>query len=168
MNLFILDNDPVIAARMNCDKHVNKIILEALQMLCLAHLENGSTETWLWNAHTHRNNHVSRWVRENVGNYNWTCQHAMELCSEYTIRYGKVHKCQPMLQWCTDNIPSIPDEDMSPFRQAVAKDCYHDDPIMAYHDYYVRYKRRLAKWKLGNVPQWFTDRCLIEDSKIFV
>ena len=37
MNIFILDNDPVIAAQMQCDKHVVKMIVESAQMLSTAH-----------------------------------------------------------------------------------------------------------------------------------
>ena len=37
MNLFILHNDPVIAAQMQCDKHVVKMIIESAQMLSTAH-----------------------------------------------------------------------------------------------------------------------------------
>ena len=33
MNIFVLDEDPVVAATMSCDKHVVKMILETAQML---------------------------------------------------------------------------------------------------------------------------------------
>ena len=36
MNLFILSLDPAIAAEEMMDKHVNKILLEAIQMLSTA------------------------------------------------------------------------------------------------------------------------------------
>ena len=37
MNIFILDEDPTIAAQMQCDKHVVKMIVESAQMLSTAH-----------------------------------------------------------------------------------------------------------------------------------
>ena len=37
MNIFVLDNDPVIAAQTQCDKHVVKMIVESAQMLSTAH-----------------------------------------------------------------------------------------------------------------------------------
>ena len=37
MNIFILDNDPAIAAKLQCDKHVVKMIVESAQMLSTAH-----------------------------------------------------------------------------------------------------------------------------------
>jgi len=37
MNLFILHEDPVIAAQMQCDKHIPKMVVESGQMLSTAH-----------------------------------------------------------------------------------------------------------------------------------
>jgi len=37
MNIFILDKDPVLAAQLQCDKHVVKMIVESAQMLSTAH-----------------------------------------------------------------------------------------------------------------------------------
>ena len=37
MNIFYLDEKPMTAARMHCDKHVVKMILESAQMLSTAH-----------------------------------------------------------------------------------------------------------------------------------
>jgi hypothetical protein len=36
MNIFVLDLDPVTAARMHCDKHVPKMCVEAAQMMASA------------------------------------------------------------------------------------------------------------------------------------
>jgi hypothetical protein len=37
VNIFILNEDPMIAAREQCDKHVVKMIVESAQMLSTAH-----------------------------------------------------------------------------------------------------------------------------------
>ena len=37
MNIFILDEDPHVAAQMLCDKHVPKMIIESAQMLSTVH-----------------------------------------------------------------------------------------------------------------------------------
>lgn len=37
MNIFHLDRDPVVAARMMCDKHVVKMIVEYAQLMSTAH-----------------------------------------------------------------------------------------------------------------------------------
>ena len=45
MNIFILDNDPVIAAQMQCDKHVVIMIVESGQMLSTVHrMRDGKME----------------------------------------------------------------------------------------------------------------------------
>ena len=37
MNIFYLDHDPVVAAKMHCDIHSSKMISESVLMLCNAH-----------------------------------------------------------------------------------------------------------------------------------
>lgn len=44
MNIFVLDENPVIAARMHCDKHVPKLIVETAQMMASALRRHGATD----------------------------------------------------------------------------------------------------------------------------
>ena len=37
MNLFVLNENPVIAAQEQCDKHINKMVIESAQMLSTTH-----------------------------------------------------------------------------------------------------------------------------------
>lgn len=47
MNIFVLDQDPEIAAKMHCDSHCVKMILEYGQLLSTAHrLLDGTLRTW--------------------------------------------------------------------------------------------------------------------------
>jgi hypothetical protein len=187
MNLFVLSLNPRHAAMQNCDKHVCKIILEAADMMCLAHWHFGfpsirrapkilreprlitnnkgvQRQVWYYRPQSQSNNHVSIWVRTSLENYRWTCQHALALCDEYERRYThnlqkkglSCHSTRPVIEWFAANEPPIPITDLTPFRQAVAEDCYNPDVVKAYRDYYVRYKARFAKWRLGNQPSWFT------------
>lgn len=156
MNIFILDRDPVVAAEQCCDAHVCKIILEVAQMMGIAHHLSGTINVPINFAKTHKNNHVSKWVRETKGNYEWTGKHGMALCQEYEFRYGKIHQYKEKIIWMCNNIPSIiPDGDLTEFTQAVAEDCYDDDPVVAYHVYYKKYKKKFAKWKNRPIPDWF-------------
>lgn len=175
MNLFILNPDPVLAAQENCDKHVCKIILEAAQMVMLAYqvlgMPDAKPDFEIWNAKTHKNNHISKWVRHNTANFMWTVDHGLALCEEYELRYKKTHKVKRMLEWCKENPPpSLPVGALTTFRQAVAEDCYsspladereiatHGQIVEAYRTYYVKYKARFAKWTARPIPQWFADR----------
>lgn len=165
MNLFILDEDPVIAASLNCDIHVNKIILEAASCMCAAHWEYGFPnldkapkifQDGKYRGKTHHNNHITKWVRESRENYRWTYKHAIELCNQHTLRstHKRQHATRSLIEWLGENEPPILLNPMTPFRQAVAEDCYHSNPVVAYWVYYVTCKTHLAYWSLG-VPSWY-------------
>jgi hypothetical protein len=89
MNLFYLHRDAYEAARLQCDKHVVKMILETAQMLSTAHVELDGQQV-AYKA-THKNHPSTVWVRSQ-------CRHYAGLSAydgagrEYTRRYGKVHK----------------------------------------------------------------------------
>ena len=42
MNIFVLDQDPSIAAQYNCDKHIVKMVLELFQQLGSAVIRHGA------------------------------------------------------------------------------------------------------------------------------
>jgi hypothetical protein len=91
MNLFILDSDPVTAAKFNQDLHVKKIIIEGAQMLGnaydrvrLAQNDVPRTDRGTPRVGGLPNHPMSKWVRENKSNYKWTLDHVKELCREYT------------------------------------------------------------------------------------
>ena len=45
MNIFVLDDNPITAAKQHCDKHVVKMIIESAQMLSTAHRMLDGKET---------------------------------------------------------------------------------------------------------------------------
>ena len=90
MNLFYLHHDPVEAARLQCDRHVVKMILETAQMLSTAHLELDGIKVAYKS--THKNHPSTVWVRSSAASYHWAFTHMMALGDEYTRRYGKIHK----------------------------------------------------------------------------
>lgn len=167
MNLFILDEDPTIAASLNCDTHVNKIILEATQCMCAAHWEHGfqlfksapnKLQEGKYRGACCHNNHITKWVRETTNNYQWTYDHAVELCKQHKYRYNKPlnHATLEIIHWLGQNIPNIPNKPQTQFRQAVAKECYHTNPVVAYWTYYAIHKSHLTSWKRVPTPSWHT------------
>ena len=90
MNIFYLSRNPVEAAKMQCDKHVVKMILETAQLLSTAHAElDGASVAY---KPTHKNHPSAVWVRSSLQHYVWTVVHLEALGSEYERRYQKVHK----------------------------------------------------------------------------
>ena len=161
MNIFVLDNDPYVAAQMMCDKHVVKMILEGCQMLSTVHsldvVQDNKPKLYKPCFHNHP---CTIWARASKSNYYWLANHTYELTNEYTSRYGKVHKSTSMAQWFTHNPPSnLPNTICTKFAQAMPEVYKNTDAVKAYRAYYVGDKRRFAKWSNGKTPKWFLDEC---------
>lgn len=114
MNIFILDEDPVKAAEMQCDKHVVKMITESAQMMSTAHrlldgkmvmkpsksgkrmvkyydLYEGADDLemeMILMKNVHEHHPCTIWTMESSGNYEWHWEHLNALCKEYTRRYS--------------------------------------------------------------------------------
>lgn len=136
---------------MQCDKHVVKMILESAQMLCTVF---SKIETPY--KHTHVNHPCTKWSRESYENYQWLLSHAFELCNQYNLRYGKTHKSQAIIQWCSDNVNENMFNKMgrTPFAQAMPDKYKQPDAVGAYRTYYLNEKMAFAKWKNDNKPDW--------------
>ena len=150
MNIFYLDKDPEVAAKVQYNKHVVKMILESAQMLCTAHRFYGNDSVPYKTAHL---NHPSTiWTRENANNYKWLFRHMMHLGDEYTKRYGKTHlsitKCWDILCHLPPNIPQ------EPFEQPpqCMPDEYKDKcSVQAYWNYYIGEKHTVANPKTEKI-----------------
>ena len=112
MNIFYLDSDPIVAARVQYNKHVVKMILESAQMLCTAHhhyAELYNYTTFVPYKKAHYNHPSTIWVRGNISQYRWLYNHMIALGDEYTKRYGKTHlsitKCKRTLQFHPNGMP---------------------------------------------------------------
>ena len=151
MNIFVLDKNPKIAAQMACDKHVVKMILESAQMLCtVAHNNNFNAP---YKA-AFKNHPCTLWTGKTKQNWSWLVDHALELCAEYTRRYGKEHKSQKHIEWCNSLPIELSNEGLLPFAQAMPVQYKNDCAVTAYRAYYHGEKARFAKWKNG-APSWW-------------
>ena len=152
MNIFYLDEDPKLCAQYHCDKHCVKMIVEQVQLLSTAHWMTGGEAP---HKKTHINHPSNKWVRESLSNYVWLCDMTMELCKEYTYRYGKTHKTQQHLEWCIVNLPNIEDKGFTEMPQAMPDECKRENPIDGYRNYYNVEKAYMCKWKNRITPEWF-------------
>lgn len=192
MNIFILDENPVTAAMLQCDKHVVKMILESAQMLSTAHRILDGTETRIrsksgkttvknWILPDERESvlykavHVGHpctvWSMESKANYNWHFKHYNALHNEYQYRYGKIHKSYTdlaeLLRNAPDNIPDIP---MTPFKLAMgaAPECINEsDPVGSYRAFYQTKQERFSMvWTKRDIPEWFKVKEIYYDRTI--
>jgi hypothetical protein len=78
------------------------------------------------------------------------------MCEEYTKRYGRQHAGENICRWYYSNMPAtLPMLQMTPFAQAMPEDCRNTDAVTAYRNYYVKYKKEIAKWNYTGDPEWF-------------
>ena len=183
MNIFYLDNHVSRCAEMHNSKHTIKMILEYCQLLSTAHRILDGTETTIKSASgrnvkrftlpdhrdgllysaTHINHPSAIWVRQSLSNYMWLSHLLVELCHEYTYRYGKVHKCESiglvkcLLNNVPENIPNGPFTEPTPAMPDDVK--VSGDSIASYRNYYIQNKTHLASWsgKINSrsVPEWY-------------
>jgi hypothetical protein len=115
MNLFILSLDPAKTAEYMMDKHIAKIILEAVQMLCTtqrllagAGAGAGECDPCVYKI-AHKNHPVTIWCRAAQANFIWTLDLIDAMHAEWKYRYGhpahKQHKSYIVAQYLRQNIP---------------------------------------------------------------
>ena len=173
MNIFVLDLDPRVSARMMCDSHVVKMTLESCQMLATILRESGATDDDLLDANiitksgtpyksTHKNHPCVRWLMECGANRFWFAQHASWLAREYCVRYHKHHACHAPI----DNAVNLMLKkkmfgdaskrfDKTPFAQAMPDEYKQEDAVQAYRDYYINEKAGICKWTVRSPPEWW-------------
>lgn len=182
MNIFVLDRDPVVAAQMQCDKHVVKMIVESAQMLSTAHRlldgtkekrksvsgktmvdywvhPNSNMENTLYKA-VHVKHPDTIWSMLSNNNYNWHYVHFCALCDEYTHRYGKVHATDELLR----DILSKPPRNIhvgrltqQPLAMLSNPECMFEDVVKSYRAFYhTKQERFKMAWTTRAMPDWFT------------
>lgn len=157
MNIFVLDEDPRLAAEAQCDQHVVKMTLETAQLLCAAFPEGAAPYR-----RSHYNHPCAVWARTSANNFLWLWEHGVWLANEYEHRFGKEHKSLSVIRWCLDNfehsdVPAC--GDLTAFAQAMPEQYRRDNPVSAYRAYYLGAKRDFARWNNGRAaPGWWEER----------
>ena len=183
MNIFILDDVPVKAAQLQCDKHVVKMIVESAQMLSTVHRmidgvmerrpsKSGSMlqyfkldderEGILYKA-CHYNHPSTVWTREGCCNYTWHYNHFIALCDEYTYRYGKVHSTDAKLRDILKALPVNIKQGKTAYKLAMSSnpECVINDlggtnAVESYRKFYETKQHRFnMAWTKREVPEWF-------------
>ena len=88
------------------------------------------------------------------------CELGLELCNEYTYRYGKRHKSQDVLEWCLVNRPNIKDIGFTEPAKAMPDEYKVKSVVDSYRNYYMGAKSGFAVWKNREKPFWFQEKVL--------
>lgn len=170
MNLFVLHSDPVRAARMHCDKHLTKMLVETAQLLSYAHrLENSAYadkhDLYALNR-GHAGHPCTLWLLEDARNYRWSYDLLHALLAEYDYRYqglsaGKYARVVAM----ADALRKLPKSYDTPskgepplFVMAMGKfpECMGDCAVESYRRYYIMDKQAFAVWNNKRpAPKWW-------------
>jgi hypothetical protein len=167
MNLFILSLIQKEIAQYMMDKHVSKILLEAVQMLCSAKRildpDDEVTNNSIYKL-AHKNHPVTIWCRKSKENFIWVLDLIEELHNEWRYRYKhpetKFHKSYLMSLILKQNIPSddkFEEVGLTRFALAMPEQYKTDDAIESYRNYYMSAeKQKIASWKkLREKPEWY-------------
>jgi hypothetical protein len=167
MNLFILSLNFKECAEFMFDKHVSKIILEAVQMLCTAMQiidpDNEIKDKIKLYKIAHKNHPVTIWMRTSLANYMWALELVKAMHDEWKYRYdhpeGKLHKSYIVAMYLRQYAPSadkFPCQGMTPFALAMPIECKTDDAVESYRKYYqTKEKQEIASWKKRGKPNWY-------------
>ena len=152
MNIFVLHENPEVASQYHVDRHVVKMPLETAQMLCTAIWQTGNEAPY---KPTHKNHPCNLWLMQSLENFNWLTELGVQLCKEYTHRYGKTHKSEAVIRWCIDNKPNLPEKPMTLPALAMPEEFKVDgDTVGSYRRYYCGSKSHLHKWTKRDIPQF--------------
>ncbi len=194
MNIFVLDENPIEAARMHCDKHCNKMIVEHAQMLTTAYYSTlgisrkkeipekqefvnemfrgwprRNTDGTEWHyAITHVNHPCTIWTRESISNFNWLLDCTDALCSEFERRWKHPHSIKKIVNWMRQNPPKLPLLGFTSFAQAMPE-CFRGvNPIEAYRKYYgMKTTYMKVEWRYTETPNWWTDELIRESVETY-
>lgn len=145
MNIFAVDHCPKAAARALCDQHVVKMALESAQMLSC--INGGPYKP------THPHHPCTVWAGSSAENYLWLVEHGIELCREYTRRWGRYHQCQRVLEQLRPVPGFIMNDFHTPFVQAMPEGLRSHDHVASYRAYYLT--KTFARWRHSLPPDWW-------------
>lgn len=156
MNIFVLDTDTTRCAQYHCDRHVNKMILESVQIMCTVLNQRGFNAPY---KSTHRNHPCVQWVNQSHDNFLWLGELALALNREYRFRYEKdndhasikvleeIQQFRYEAQGMSDFVQAMPVEYKVP-----------GDAVAAYRAFYLAEKYHFARWTRRPEPDWWIPR----------
>ena len=150
----MIDSNPHIAAQNLGNRHVVKMLLESVQILCTTHRILDKCDNPILYKSTHVNHPSNIWVRESYDNYMWLYEHYIGLLDEYTFRYGKVHSCDRFREFLKTPPKNIPKIGFTNPRLAMPNKYKSNDYVESYRNYYRNEKQHLFEWKNRNPPSW--------------
>ncbi len=161
MPVYFLDNNPREAARCLCDKHLGRILVDTVQILC-AVCQHYDYEV-PYNSFS-GNDFIVVWAKTSLANFRWLNDYADEIGKEYVKRYKKSHATIDVLKELPT--PPLANISLTEFPSIVPDKYKMEDTVESYRNLYIHEKSKNATWNKGtNPPNWYKEG-LDESSKI--
>jgi len=172
MNIFVLDKDPMVAARMHMDAHIARQLMACAQLLSAAHVYlDGVALARVRIPHLietirdgERDHRWAQWVRVSDINYRWVLDHMYALGMEYNERFGLPSPHGTLAYELALQPFGIPMcERHSEWPQTMPPQYRNSDPVEAYRNYYVFMKHDIRmsttiKWSPpATIPTWWIE-----------
>lgn len=157
MNIFVLDPSPIKSARMQCDKHVVKMVLETAQILSTVCDMKGLGNPDSLYRPTHKAHPCVKWAAECDSNAHWLLQHGAALLLEYRFRYDRRHKSTAVFKHLAASLPPADPSKRTPHVQCMPDQYRCESAVEAYRSYYIGEKHSFAEWNRGRPPpRWWS------------
>jgi hypothetical protein len=179
MNIFVTNEDPIIAAQDLCDKHVrSKMQIEGAIMLAhafpqdlLDHPSTPKTKSGKSrkSGKGYAKHQCSIWARETRDNFMWLVEHTLEQFTERMYRWpsSNEHFTKEFIVWCKENInnTTITKTGLTPFAVAINEEClcrklpnFEKLPVVEKYRSYIANDKPFAVWSKRSQPVWFNSQ----------
>ena len=194
MNLFYLHKDLDKCAEYHVDRHVNKMQLEAAQILCtniiidqlfgyvprnLSKEQNAELSVYRKTTKEipmedraipylpcHQNHPSTVWCRTSLENFYWVHCYANALGSESYYRYGTRHKSLDVINKLPEP-KAMQDIGFTIFALAMPEELKDEkNPIDSYRKFYMLDKASFASWKHRDKPGWWNENVANYEGRI--
>tara|TARA_Y100001963_G_C6682996_1_gene400777 strand:+ start:77 stop:592 length:516 start_codon:yes stop_codon:yes gene_type:complete len=159
MNIFAIEGDVETgeidwreSARSQDNYRLVKMILESCQILSTVLNEQGIDAPY----RSFNPKHPScLWAAESSSNFLDLTVHCAFMLDEYTLRFGKTHKCRQVLAKILGlyDPSKFPTDESTPLRLAMPEEFRSDNPVVSYRKFYASKPR--VRYPKDKVPSWF-------------
>lgn len=154
MNIYFLDEDPVLSAKGHCDRDLHRMIAIGSKILQEAHKVCDTHRTVASFSHP-----CSRWARATASNYTWLVTNLIALCDEYKTAFGIRH---PTMTRLMDDLHRPPtkllnsrDVKLTSFPQHMPTEfVLPTNPILAHRLHYVVINAHSLRYTNRPRPVW--------------
>ena len=176
MNIFVTNDDPVLAARDLCDQHVrSKMQIEGAIMLAhafsqdlLNHPSTPRTQSGKprKSGKGYANHQCSIWARESKANFEWLADHTLEMFDERMYRWpgSNEHFTKTFITWCKQNIhnTNIEQTTLTPYAVAINADSncrkiagFNQLSVVEQYRLFIIHDKEFATWTERPKPDWY-------------